>query len=218
MKALKQRQEGFAILRLHTPAGDITNEQLKVLSEIAAKYNDGKIHLTTRQGIEIHNIPEAEVDALVDHLIQNGINPKGVGKVVRGVTSCPGQTHCRFGTVNTKKIAAILHEKYLGVSTPDKLNIGISGCKNNCSSALTNDVGIVGRSINKEEGYSIYIGGRNGKMPRAGDLLEETTNEDRLLEVIDRIIKFYQDQGKAYRLREIISKKSGSETYKLFLE
>lgn len=218
MKVLKQRQEGFGILRLHTPAGDLSVNQLKVLSEIAEKYNNGMIHLTTRQGVEIHNIPEADVDDVVDYLIKNGIRPEGIGKVVRGVVSCPGQSYCRFGLVNTKKIAAMLHEKYLGAATPDKINIAISGCKNNCSNALTNDIGIVGRSINKIEGYSIYIGGRGGSLTRAGDLLEETTDEAKLLEIIERIIKYFQDQGKKYRLREMISKKSGSEIYALFLK
>lgn len=217
MKVLKQRQGGFGILRLHTPAGDFSVSQLKILSEIAEKYNNGIIHLTVRQGVEIHNIPESDVDALIEHLIKNGISPKGIGKVIRGVVSCPGQSHCRFGLINTKKIASILHEKYLGVETPDKINIAISGCKNNCANALTNDIGIVGRSINQKEGYSIYVGGRCGQWPRAGDLLEETIDEAELLEIIGRIIKYFQDQGKKYRLKEILSKKSGSEIYALFL-
>ena len=44
-------------LRVRIPGGALSAETLKMVADIANKYGDGSVHMTTRQGFEILNIP-----------------------------------------------------------------------------------------------------------------------------------------------------------------
>ena len=50
---LRQKQEGFFVLRTRMPNGIYSNAALERISAIAQKYARGYVHLTVRQGIEI---------------------------------------------------------------------------------------------------------------------------------------------------------------------
>ncbi|MHC4836527.1 MAG: hypothetical protein ACYTCN_11465 [Planctomycetota bacterium] len=50
-------------------AGLIGPGQLKELAQLAISYtNESPLHLTTRQDIELHNVPEASRQAVLDKL------------------------------------------------------------------------------------------------------------------------------------------------------
>ena len=53
----EQRQAGAFMLRVRLPAGAILPEQMKALSGVARKYGSGRLHLTTRQDIQVHDVP-----------------------------------------------------------------------------------------------------------------------------------------------------------------
>lgn len=53
---MKQKEKDIFSLRLRIIGGFVKSEQLIKLSEIANKFGEGYIHLTTRQGIEIPNV------------------------------------------------------------------------------------------------------------------------------------------------------------------
>jgi dissimilatory sulfite reductase (desulfoviridin) alpha/beta subunit len=62
----------------------------------------------------------------------------------RGIVACPGNATCTSGLIETKELAAELDAEYLRKPAPHKFKLGISGCANNCSKPVENDVGIMG--------------------------------------------------------------------------
>jgi sulfite reductase beta subunit-like hemoprotein len=65
---IKQRQEDYFLVRLKATLGELTSDQLGAIGEIARQYGQGKIHITTRQGIEIPWVRWADVQAVSDRL------------------------------------------------------------------------------------------------------------------------------------------------------
>ena len=50
---MRQKQKNNFSLRLACVGGALTAENLKKIAEVAEKYGDGYVHLTSRQGVEI---------------------------------------------------------------------------------------------------------------------------------------------------------------------
>ena len=51
---MRQKQKGCFSLRLAVVGGNLTAENIKTVAEVAEKYGHGYVHMTSRQGIEIH--------------------------------------------------------------------------------------------------------------------------------------------------------------------
>jgi len=139
-----QKQKDYYLIRLRTVGGDMTVEELSTVARVSKKYGRGQVHLTTRQGVEIHNIHVDELQSAREELEQNGIVLGVCGPRGRGIVACPGSATCTSGIIETKELAADLDAVYFRQQAPHKFKIGVSGCPNNCSKPVENDVGVMG--------------------------------------------------------------------------
>jgi sulfite reductase (ferredoxin) len=51
-----QRQEGVQMIRIKLPLGKVTSEQLVRITKVSDEYSTGRLHITTRQDIQIHYV------------------------------------------------------------------------------------------------------------------------------------------------------------------
>ncbi|ABB24416.1 4Fe-4S dicluster domain-containing protein [Pelodictyon luteolum] len=141
---MKQLQPGVFVMRLKSVAGDLDSRQLAAVAAVAEKYGSGSIHLTTRQGIEIHDVRRKDLEPAFLELQGSGVELGACGSRVRGIVACPGSTCCRLGVIDTKALGERLDAEFFGAEAPSKFKIGITGCASNCAKANENDVGIRG--------------------------------------------------------------------------
>ncbi len=139
-----QKQKDLYLFRLRTIAGELTVEQLNAVADLSRKFADGKVHLTTRQAVEIHNIHADNLKEAREELEKSGVTLGTCGPRGRGIVGCPGSATCTSGIIDTKELARELDALYFRKEGPHKFKIGISGCANNCSKPVENDVGIMG--------------------------------------------------------------------------
>ncbi len=144
---IRQKQKGLFALRLRAVGGELTAKQLQAVTAVAEKYGTGGIHITTRQGIEIHNVKTEDLKQSQAELEAAGLKMGADGNRVRIVIACPGNSTCRFGSIDTKSMAASLDERYFRMDTPYKVKFGVTGCPNNCGKAREADIGIMGSRI-----------------------------------------------------------------------
>lgn len=155
-KALKFRgiiatkDEDKFIARVVSPCGLFTNEQMQVMTNVAKKYGNGNIALTTRLTAEIQGVSYTDADEIIGEIEACGLVTGGTGSVVRPVVACKG-TVCVHGLIDTQKFAdRIFREFYLGwhdVKLPHKFKIGVGGCPNNCIKPAYHDFGIMAQSV-----------------------------------------------------------------------
>lgn len=141
---IRQKQKDYFALRLRTVGGDITAEQLRAIADVAERFGAQAAHLSTRQGIEIHHVHKGSLKAAQEMLETAGLRMGAEGNRVRIVIACPGNSTCRYGSIDTKSIAAEVDRRYFRMETPYKFKIGITGCPNNCGKARESDLGIMG--------------------------------------------------------------------------
>jgi dissimilatory sulfite reductase (desulfoviridin) alpha/beta subunit len=141
---IRQKQKDYFALRLRTVGGEITADQLRAIAEVSDRFGARTAHLSTRQGVEIHNVHKDSLKAAQDMLEAAGLCMGADGNRVRIVIACPGSSTCRYGSIDTKAIASEIDRRYFRMETPYKFKIGITGCPNNCGKARESDLGIMG--------------------------------------------------------------------------
>jgi dissimilatory sulfite reductase (desulfoviridin) alpha/beta subunit len=141
---MRQIQKNRFSLRLKVVGGSLTARQLAVIAEVAEKYGKGRVHLTSRQGVEIPFIRLEDADAVKKELMEGGVSTGVCGPRVPTVTASPGDAICPSGCIDTYGIASEISERYYGRELPHKFKFGVTGCRNNCLKAEENDLGIKG--------------------------------------------------------------------------
>lgn len=141
---MRQKQKNHFSLRLRVVGGNLTSGQLAKIAEVAEKFGDGHVHLTSRQSVEIPFIRLDDIEEVKDTLAQGNVEPGSCGPRVRTITACQGEAICSGGCIDTYALAKELDDRYFAKELPHKFKIGITGCQNNCLKAEENDLGIKG--------------------------------------------------------------------------
>ncbi|WP_330408643.1 nitrite/sulfite reductase domain-containing protein [Romboutsia weinsteinii] len=185
---LQRDKESYAIAP-HIPAGLVTSDQLRKLADVADKYNVAAIKITAAQRIALVGLKEEDIDSAWDDL---GMKPgAAIGLCVRSIKTCPGTTFCKRGFRDSVSIGLKLDDRYHGMNLPNKLKIGVSGCPNSCSDNHTRDIGLMGMP----KGWTVFVGGKGGKMPRLGDRLLMNVPDDKVLELVDEVVNVYANNA-----------------------
>lgn len=141
---MRQKQKNNFSLRLRVVGGHLTAKQVAKIAEVAEKYGDGYVHLTSRQSLEIPFIKLDQIDEVKKALAEGDVSPGVCGPRVRTVTACQGSAVCPSGCIDTYAIAKELDERYYARELPHKFKFGVTGCQNNCLKTEENDCGIKG--------------------------------------------------------------------------
>lgn len=142
-------------IRVRVPGGHLDAETMRRIAAIAEEFGDGSLHITTRQGFEIPNIPferMAEVNAALVPIIEALELPYGVkieapsggypAAGMRNISACIGARTCPFANVDTTALARKLEA--LVYPNDFHTKIAVTGCPNDCIKAHMQDFGIIG--------------------------------------------------------------------------
>ena len=190
--------------RVITRNGKITTDQMRAIADAADKFGNGEVTFTTRLTVEVRGVHYDNIAPMCEFLEKEGLATGGTGPRVRPIVSCKGTT-CQFGQIDTFGLSEKIHERfYVGyhdVKLPHKCKIAVGGCRHNCVKPDLNDIGIIGTRTKDENGnacpgYKICIGGRWGKKCAQGQPLSKIfTSEEEVLDIIEKIILFYKENG-----------------------
>ncbi|HEU5222826.1 MAG TPA: nitrite reductase large subunit NirB [Candidatus Lumbricidophila sp.] len=169
------------------PGGEITPAKLKVIAEVAEKY-DLYTKITGGQRIDLFGARLEQLPDIWRELIEAGMESgQAYGKSLRTVKSCVGSTWCRYGVQDSVGMAVFLEERYRGLRSPHKLKFGVSGCARECAEARGKDVGVIATEL----GWNLYVGGNGGFQPAHAVLLAGDLDDETLVKYIDRYIMYY---------------------------
>ena len=128
------------------------------------------------------------------------------------VKVCPGSAFCQRGQKDTLGFAQKLEERFYPFpKLTSKLKIGVAGCFNSCTEPAIKDIGIIGLP----KGWVLMIGGAGGKDPMLGQVIARHLDDDQLLDILDKLLKYYRAAGQRPQTRNkrlgVIMQKEGKE-------
>ena len=177
-----------------TAAGGILYaEELRTLADLAERFGDGRVLLTTRQTVEFTGV-ENET-GLRDALKAHGLTAAPTGTRVRSIVCCKA-TLCSRGLLDSFAVAAALQERFTvgwrDTPLPHKCNIAVGGCPNNCAAHRLNDIGVEG----VRGGYRLYLGGQGGRKAVVGRPLPSVfPTLGAVMDCIEAILRFYKENA-----------------------
>jgi sulfite reductase beta subunit-like hemoprotein len=196
-----QRQAGVQMVRCKIPGGLATAGQMEQLGRIAEEFGGGRGHITTRQNVQYHFVPLARVADLMHLLADAGLtNREACYNTVRNVTTCAWSGIARDEVFDVRpyaqRVAYALLRKDLTGNLPRKFKIAFDGCAgHDCIQGAINDIGLRAQIRDGKRGFRMIIAGGLGPLPVEAQLLEEFVPEERLLNLIEAIIRVFNQYG-----------------------
>jgi sulfite reductase (ferredoxin) len=153
-----QKQQGYTVVTVALPLGDISANQLRSLADIARRFTKETIRSTVEQNIVLRWVSQSDLIELHKALDAAGLGDPGAGSVV-DIAACPGTDTCKLGISSSRGLAAELRKRLAekNFQLDDnvvKLHIKISGCFNSCGQHHVADLGFYGVS-RKMSGYAV---------------------------------------------------------------
>lgn len=192
-----QRGAKSGMLRLRIPGGQLDKDMLKKIINICEKYHIDRLHCTTCQTIQLHNLPFEKIADIMTDAIENGFYTLGGGgDFPRNVMVSPltGVEENENFDVSpyAQKASEYLISQIDKVKMPRKLKVCFSNSPANAVHATFRDMGFVSR---KNGGFDVYCAGGMGLNPRMGVKVAEDIDPSKILYYIKAMISFFCEYG-----------------------
>jgi sulfite reductase (ferredoxin) len=221
-----QRQEGYAVVTVALPLGDITADQLRALADIARRFTRETIRTTVEQNFVIRWVSQGDLPEVYKALRAVGLGDAGASRLTDIVT-CPGTDTCKLGISSSRGLAAELRTRLIPLApsleeSVDKLHIKISGCFNSCGQHHVADLGFYGVS-RKMSGYAVphfqvVLGGEWENNGSSYGLPVAAIPSKHIPEVVARLTKRYASDGKPGEVFKDFIKRIGKPELKMILD
>ncbi|MBT4138183.1 MAG: nitrite/sulfite reductase [Candidatus Latescibacteria bacterium] len=194
--------------RIKIPFGGLTADQLDVMADLAEEYADDILHITTRQGVQLHFVHIEDTPDLMRRLASVGITTReACGNSIRNVTACPISGVCRTETFDVTPYSKALATFMLG--HPDcqdfgrKVKIAFSGCAHEaCGLTSMHDLGFIAKTQDGKVGFEFYVGGGLGAVPHQAKLFDDFLPAEEILPMSQAVCRVFARLGeKANRAR-----------------
>ena len=196
--AILQRDRETYAIAPHIPGGPTDSATLRKICDVADRYGL-QLKLTSAQRIMLIDIREDDLDRVWSELAEKP--GAAIGLCVRSIKICPGTTYCKRGVQDSISLGLKLDATYHAMVLPNKMKMGVSGCMVSCAESALKDIGIIATA----KGWRILVGGNAGARPRLADLLTDVeADEERVLEVVDRVVSWYRGCGREVRLGRLV--------------
>ncbi len=169
-----QTQEGLWMQRVKILGGVLESKQWKGLAQIARHYTQSqRLHLTTRQDIEIHDVPGARIPSVQRALAALQLSSVGAcGDTLRNITVCPC-SGVMAGTVDMLEAAWAIRRDLESLdeiySLPRKFKLSLSCGREDCSSQpWIHDLSFVAERQYGIWGCKVIGAGSLGARPQPG--------------------------------------------------
>jgi sulfite reductase beta subunit-like hemoprotein len=179
-----QRQPDVQMVRIKLPFGGVTPEQMDMLADVVERWAPlNKGHITTRQNIQIHHIPLADMADLIREISSVGLSSReGCGNTVRNVTGDPwaGVSEGELFDITPYLVAYVRYFVRHPTTQlmPRKVKTAFTATDEDVAITGIHDIGFIPRVKEIEgrgevRGVEIRVGGGTSIMPRVAPTLYE---------------------------------------------
>lgn len=192
-----QRGGNANMLRLRMSAGRVTKDKLKFLVDCIERYGITKVHLTTCQTIQLHNLDGLTAGDIMEEAADHDIITwGGGGDFPRNVMASPlsgVEQGEYFDVMPYAEAAADYLLSFIdAVKMPRKLKVGFSNSPANETHATFRDLGFV---ATKEGRFDVYSAGGLGANPRQGLCVAKDVRPEKILYYIKAMVETFIAYG-----------------------
>jgi sulfite reductase (ferredoxin) len=223
---LPQRQEGYSLVVIKLPLGDLSADQARALADVCRQFTGDTLRTTADQNIVMRWVSDADLPAVYEALGRAHLADVGAGTIT-DITACPGTDTCKLGISSSRALAAELTKQIVasGLDRDENakgLHIKTSGCFNSCGQHHVADMGFLGvsRSVNgrRVPHFQLVVGGQWTHNAGAYGLAIGAVPSKRVPEVVKRLTEaFAKDRQAGETFAEFVGR-IGKKTIRAWVE
>jgi len=195
-----QRQEGVQMIRIKLPYGKVMSNQLRRISDVSDEYSRGRLHITTRQDIQIHYVDLNRTPELWAELEKDDVTLReACGNTVRNVTASELAGIDVNEPFDVSPYADALFRFFLRnpicQEMGRKFKVSFSSSDEDTGLSYMHDLGFIAKVENGVRGFKVMIGGGLGSQPRHADVLYEFLPSDKIIPTMEGVLRVFDRYG-----------------------
>ncbi|MDD7914986.1 HEPN domain-containing protein [Polaribacter ponticola] len=195
-----QRQEGVQMIRIKLPYGKVMSNQLRRISEVSDEYSRGRLHITTRQDIQIHYVDLNRTPELWAELERDDVTLReACGNVVRNVTASETAGIDVDEPFDVSPYADALYKFFLRnpicQEMGRKFKVSFSSTDEDTGLSYLHDLGFIAKIENGVRGFKVMVAGGLGSQPRHAETLYEFLPSDKIIPVMEGVLRVFDRYG-----------------------
>ena len=195
-----QRQEGVQMVRIKLPFGKVLSKQLLKIADISDEYSRGRLHITTRQDIQIHYVDLNRTPELWAELEKDDVTIReACGNTVRNVTASETAGIDVKEPFDVSPYAEAVFKFFLRnpicQEMGRKFKVSFSSSDEDTGLAYMHDLGFIAKIKDGVRGFKVLIGGGLGSQPRHADVLYGFLPSDKIIPVMEGVLRVFDRYG-----------------------
>ena len=202
-----QRQEGVQMIRIKLPFGKVTSQQLHRICKVSDEYSTGRLHITTRQDIQIHYVSLDKTPELWAELEKDDVTLReACGNTVRNITASETAGIDPDEPFDVSPYAHAMFQFFLRNPVCQemgrKFKIAFSSSDKDTALSYLHDLGFIPKIVNGERGFKVMLGGGLGSQPQHAELLSEFIPVNQIIPTTEGVLRIFDRYGeRAKRLK-----------------
>lgn len=199
-----QRQFGVQMIRIKLPFGRVTSEQLHRIADVSDEYSRGRLHITTRQDIQIHHVSLDRTPELWAELEKNDITLReACGNAVRNITASETAGIDIHEVFDVSPYVDATFKFFLRnpicQEMGRKFKMSFSGTDDDSAISFIHDIGFIAKTkrVNDKtiRGFKVLLAGGLGSQPRHADVAYEFLDADKIIPFIEGVLRVFDRYG-----------------------
>jgi len=217
-----QQRNDLFMMRIRVTGGHISVKQIIQIADIMEMHNVGFTHITSRQDLQLQDVPPTAIYLILKKLTANDMPFRGGGgNTYRNIlvsTETGISKNDAFDVLpHAKALNEFLFHYDKAFKLPRKLKIGFSSGPDDSIKVLVQDLGFMAKLKNGEKGFEVYVGGGMGKETIFGVKLFDFLPEKQFAKCAKAVTDLFYDHGNRNnrnqaRLRFVL-KRLGKENF-----
>ncbi len=191
---------GYAIVNISLKPiggipGDISDEQMEAVADIAERYSFDEIRATHEQNLTLAHVKKDDLFAVWQALKAADLATANAS-LASDIIACPGLDYCNLANTRSIPIAQRISERMGDLEKQEdlgELKIKISGCINACGHHHVGHIGILGVDKKGEEFYQITLGGSAAEDASLGEIVGRGLSSGDVVDAVETLVGFYRD-------------------------
>jgi sulfite reductase (NADPH) hemoprotein beta-component len=192
------RVPGYRIVNISLKAtglapGDITDEQLELVADLADECAFGEIRSTHQQNLVLADVKMDQLYSVWQKLQSAGLATANIG-YLSDMICCPGGDYCSLANAKSLPVAEAIQARFEDMDYQydlGPLELNISGCMNACGHHHIGHIGILGVDKKGQEFYQVCLGGSQAKDASIAKILGPSFKQQDMPDVMDKILSTY---------------------------
>ena len=195
-----QRQEGVQMIRIKLPYGKVSAKQLHRICDVSDEYSRGRLHITTRQDIQIHYVALDRTPELWAELEKDDVTLReACGNTVRNVTASETAGIDVDEPFDVSPYAEALFKYFLrnpiSQEMGRKFKVSFSASDADTGLSYMHDLGFIAKIEDGVIGFKVMLGGGLGSQPRHADVLFDFLPSDKIIPLMEGVVRVFDRYG-----------------------